>query len=255
MNKDAIAIILARMGSSRLPGKSLIKINGVPLIKLVYNRVLRSKNIKKTIVATSTNSKDDALKDYCEKGKIPVFRGSENDVLKRFFDCSLKEYKKSPINAVVRVTADAPFFEPNLADEMINKLMENNLDYIHNRHLEGPPIGFHSEVISYKTLRNLNENIKDKKEREHVTLHVLKPKNRSGFKIGFSDVPAEFRRPGYRLVIDEKKDLELVSEIYKNLGENASLKEVIEYLDKNKILSKINSLAHLDYKNLFNKQP
>jgi|SRR3989344_3344588 len=252
-NKRTIAIILARMGSSRLPGKSLMKINGIPLLKRVYDRAKICKNVDKAIVATSDKEKDNSLAEYCIENGIPVFRGDENDVLKRFYDCALEEHEKNTLRAVVRVTGDAPFVDPELTDKMIDELIEKNYDYIHNRHLNGPPLGSHAEVISFDTLRKLNDGVLDLKEREHVTLHILKHENRNKFKIKLFDVPKNLRRQNYRLIADSEKDFVIISKIFQDLGNNPSLKDVVSYLDNNKKLLEINKDEILDFKEFLDK--
>lgn len=252
-NGRNIAIILARMGSSRLPGKVLIEINGVPLLKRIYNRVKRCKSIDEVYVATSTSEKDNLIEDFCSSNNIPIFRGSEEDVLGRFYSCAESENRTSPLSAVVRITGDAPFVDPVETDKMVNFLIDNDFDYVHNRHLEGPPLGFHAEVIAFKTLQRIHHEVKDKTEREHVTLHILKTENRDKFKIKLFDGPTELRRPNYRLLVDDSKDIEVISKIYQELGENPSMKEVVDYVDKNQELSKKTADIHLDFKNLLDK--
>jgi spore coat polysaccharide biosynthesis protein SpsF len=254
MTEDrTIAIILARMGSSRLPGKTLMKLNGTPLLKRIYDRVCKISNVDKVIVATSTSYKDDELEAFCINNSIPVFRGDEEDVLGRFYQCASQEDQIQNLSSVVRITADEPFVDPGQTEDMISFLIDNNLDYIHNRHLQGPPLGFHAEVISFNALKNLNSSVTDKEEREHVTLHILKPENRGDFKIKLFDAPENLRRPQYRLVIDQSEDFELVSKIYKALGDNPDTSEVINFLDNNPEIANINKGAHLDFKEILDK--
>lgn len=253
MNNKVIAIIVARMGSSRLPGKILLELNRVPLLKRVYDRVKQCKRIDKIIVATTHNKKDDELVDFCKANEIEVFRGSEEDVLGRFYQCALNENKEGNLKAVVRITADAPFVDPELTDKMILNLINGELDYNHNRHLQGPPLGCHAEVISFETLEKLNMEVTDKTEREHITLHILKPENRNKFKIKLDDAPKELQRPEYRLLLDEQKDFSVVTRIYQELGEFPKLEEIISYLDTHPEIKKLNEDAHLDFKDLLDK--
>ena len=112
------AIIQARMNSTRLPGKTMIDIEGLPLLQHVVNRTDKSKEIDKCIVATTSNQSDDVIIDYCTENEINYFRGSEENVLSRFYNCA-KKYKT---DIVVRVTADDPFIDHQLIDFSVKKL-------------------------------------------------------------------------------------------------------------------------------------
>ena len=252
-NNRTIAIILARMGSSRFPGKVLMEINGTPILKMVYDRVNSCNEIDKTIIATSTEPQDDKIEEFCKQNNLEFFRGDEQDVLKRFYECAEKENKVFPVNAVVRVTADAPFVDPLETGKMIRFLLENNYDYLHNRHTKGPTLGLHAEAISFKTLKKINEEVTDKSEREHVTLHILKPENRNKFKIKLFDAPENLQRPQYRLLLDEKKDFQVISKICLALGSNARSDDIIQYLDNHPEIVSINKETHLDFKEILDK--
>ncbi len=245
-NKGIVAIILARMGSSRMPGKVLMKFNGIPALKHIFNRLQNSTKIDRIIVATSTNPENNAIEEFCDKENIACFRGDEEDVLDRFYKCASKEAKSGlNIGAVVRVTGDALFIDWEITDQMIQCLFDENLDYIHNRHASGPPWGFHAEVISFQALKKLNETVKDKEERQHVTLHILNNKN--NFNIKLFDATEEFIRPNYRLILEQKEDYELITRIYKELGNMSTTSQVISFLDNNPEIASINKNLTIDH--------
>ena len=108
------AIIQARMGSSRLPGKVLKNVDGMTLLEYQISRIKKSKNINKIIVATTINNIDDEIADFCKNRDISYFRGSENDVLSRYYDCA----KLNKIETIVRITADCPLIDPIIIDKV-----------------------------------------------------------------------------------------------------------------------------------------
>ena len=110
-----IAIIQARMGSSRLPGKVLMELDGKPLLEFMYNRVIKSKLIDKIVVATTTKKSDDPIIDLCRRNKISFYRGSESDVLDRYYKTAIKYNPKT----IIRLTSDCPLIDPNLIDRTI----------------------------------------------------------------------------------------------------------------------------------------
>ena len=146
--KKIIAIVQARMGSARLPGKVLKEVNGKPLIEILFHRLPHSKKIDKIILATSNSKENDHLAKIVEKLGFEVFRGSEDDVLDRYYEAA-KPY--SP-EAVVRITGDCPIIDPQLVDEIIGLYQENNVDYVSNTSPPTYPYGLDTEVFSFKAL-------------------------------------------------------------------------------------------------------
>ncbi len=234
-----IAIIQARMSSSRLPKKVLIDIEGTPSLKFMIDRVKKSKLIDKIIVATTNNEKDNEIVKFCYDNDIFCYRGSENDVLDRYYQ-SAKEHQATTI---VRLTSDCPLIDPNLIDQTINLYNQENVDYASNTvppDKKKYPDGSDVEVFSFEALKKSWAEATDLKDREHVTFYLWK--RGQNFKTIMLDNEHDWGE--YRITIDYKEDLNLVREIVRKLN-NKNLfgftKEIIEIID-NEELFKINSM-------------
>ena len=147
--KKVLAIIQARMGSTRLPGKVLKKINNISLIEILLKRLEKSRLINKTIIATSTNKENDELVSAVRRLGIEVFRGSENDVLRRYYDAA----KLYNFNTIVRITGDCPIIDPNIVDDVISLYQKSNVDYASNTEPPTFPDGLDVEVFSLNALK------------------------------------------------------------------------------------------------------
>lgn len=167
MVKDprVVCIIQARMGSTRLPGKSMMPLHGTPMIGHVVGRAARMVGVNDLVVATSFYPEDDAIAHYCE-GLCEVYRGSPHDVLARFHDAAAR-YQA---DAVVRVTADCPFLDPNLAEALIWRVVRARIEYASNCHpVRSFPDGLDLEVFPMHMLEQANRLAYDGHDREHVT--------------------------------------------------------------------------------------
>ena len=125
--RNISCIIQARINSSRLPAKIMLHANGKPLLENLHQRLSQSKKINQIIVATSNNKLDDLIYNFCKKKKYKCFRGSENDVLSRYYNCA----KKFKSQIIVRITADCPLIDKNIIDDMISEFLKRDLDYLH----------------------------------------------------------------------------------------------------------------------------
>ena len=143
-----LAIVQARMGSVRFPGKVLKKINNKSLIEILLARLSQSKYIDKIILATSVNSVNDKLSQDVKALGYDVFRGSEDNVLERYY-LAAKQYNPS---TVIRITGDCPIIDPILVDQVVGMYMKNDVDYVSNNHLPTYPDGLDTEVFSFKAL-------------------------------------------------------------------------------------------------------
>ena len=143
---DFAAIIQARIGSTRLPGKVMLEVNNQPLIYHLIKRLKFVKNLDSIIVATTTEKKDDIICDFLKKKKIKFFRGSENNVVDRF----LKASKKYDIKNIVHVTADCPLIDPHIVSQVIETYKSNNFDYVSNSNIRTYPDGMDVAVFSKK---------------------------------------------------------------------------------------------------------
>ena len=227
MNKKIGCIIEARMGSSRLPGKVLKKIENKTIIELLIERIKKVKQIEKIIIATSTNEKDNILEKYCIENKIEFFRGSEQDVMSRVLECA----KSHEIETIVEITSDCPLIDPIIISQMLNCYNYNNVDYIGNSNIRSYPDGMDVQIFSYKTLKDSYKKSKTNLEKEHVTLHIRKSDEYSKIDI---IAPNKYFYPTLGLTLDEEKDFLLIKKIYEHFGHNEfGLDEILGLLFEN----------------------
>lgn len=242
--RNTLAIIQARMGSTRLHNKALSNIENKPMLWHVVARLKRSTKIDEVVVATSFNKRDEKIVNFCDKNEILVYRGSEENVLERYFLTAKNYYA----DTVLRVTADCPLIDPSVVDKAINKFNRGRFDYVaiatgagvSKLNINRYPDGLDCEVFSFKTLKKAYGNARTVEEKEHATMFVWKQPNR--FKIGhvFSKRDYSF----YRFVVDYPSDLKFVRTIYGKLykkNPNFLLKDIVELLSKNPGILKINS--------------
>ena len=234
--KNIICLVQARMGSSRLPGKVMTPINGKPMIGIIMESLGRSKLITKSIVATSSSEKDNVLVNFLKKNKIKYHRGSEDDVLSRFYHAA----KKEKADFVIRITADCPLIDPEIIDKVIAKALRRDLDYCSNVEIRTFPRGYDVEIFTFKTLSEMYKVTKDKDDREHVTLYINR--NPKLFKIGNVEAPKGKQHPEWRLCVDTREDLKLIKKIFLHYKNEKMIKydNIIDLLLKHPQLPKIN---------------
>ena len=143
-----VAIVQARMGSTRLPGKVLMDISGWSMLWHVVNRVRQAKWVDKVVVATSGSVSDDPVATLCEQEGIPCFRGSEDDVLDRYYQAA----KWIGANVIVRITADCPLIDPYVVDDVVKHYVDGDYDYVSNTAPPTFPDGLDIEVFSFEAL-------------------------------------------------------------------------------------------------------
>lgn len=233
------AIIQARMGSTRLPGKVLMEVDGQPLVDYQIERVKKSEKIDKIIVATSILDQDDKIEEYCLKAGIPCFRGSQDNVLERYFECA----EKYGAETVVRLTADCPLIDPAVIDATIELFEKNHADYAANTvppETSTFPDGMDVEVFSMNALKDAHLNCSDPRDREHVTFHFWKYSNpyktvqlKNGIDLS-----------GYRMTVDYPEDFTVVEYVIRKLKQGeipGTMNEIIYIIDKNEEIRKLNS--------------
>lgn len=212
---ETVLITQARTGSTRLPNKVLLKIGEKELLKIHLERLSRAKHIDKIIVATTNSSDDDTIEKLCFDWNIECFRGSEHDVLDRFYNAAKTKEPKW----VVRVTSDCPLIDSDMIDAVIYLAKLNDVDYAANILEERFPDGQDVEVFKFAALQDAWLNAKLNSEREHVTPYI---RNNSTFKgkNKFTSVNlpcfADFSK--IRMTVDEPKDFELMTTIVNNNG-------------------------------------
>jgi spore coat polysaccharide biosynthesis protein SpsF (cytidylyltransferase family) len=241
MKDKVLAIIQARMGSSRLPGKMLMPIvNGKGPLELMAERVMKAENIGMLGIATTDSEKDDKLAELCDKLGLPVFRGSEEDVLDRFYKAALSfgDYK-----TVVRLTGDCPLHDPAVIDEVIE--FYNNSDCVYASNINPPtyPDGLDAEVVSMDALKQSWEQANLMSEREHVTLNI---RNNPDIYPRVNLVCKE-DLSGLRWTLDEEKDFEFIRAVYENFYDEKpdfNMNDILNLLkDKKDLLSLNNDIT------------
>lgn len=237
-----VAIIQARMSSSRLPGK-VLKIAGEhPLLERMVERVRKARLVDETWVATTIDPTDDELAEFCAAHQIPFFRGNLMDVLDRYYQAALQ----CRAGIVVRLTGDCPFIDPGLIDQTILALLENHADFSCNR-LPPPmnrtyPIGLDVEVCTFAALERAWKEAKEKHEREHVLPYLYEQSGR--FKVVQIDYSEDLGQ--LRWTVDTPPDLDFVRAVYDMLGNrnDFSWLEVFKLVREHPELAEINAGIH-----------
>jgi len=230
-----LAILQARMSSSRLPGKVLKPILGKPMLQLHIERVQSAKFIDKLVIATSTSADDNAIEQLCKELNVECYRGSLDDVLDRFAQAAA-QYQP---DYVLRLTGDCPLFDPSLCDEFIHYALTQNYDYCTNSEPATFPDGLDMEIMTYQALLEAAENAKLSSEREHVTPYIQKHAER--FKVG--SFKNDIDQSALRWTVDEPEDFVLVTEIYNALyptNQNFTWIDVLHYVNDHPELSTLN---------------
>lgn len=224
MKNKNLCIIQARMGSTRLPGKVLKEVNGITLLEYGIKRVKQARLIGKIVVATSDKKADDKIEKLCQKINIDCFRGSEDDVLGRYFQCALKY---PMYNNIIRITGDCPLIDPAVISQVIAFFEKNDYDYASNVLSETFPDGIDVEIFTREALVESAKRAKLASEREHVTLYI---RNSKKFKKGNLEVEQNWSH--FRLTVDEKNDFEVVKFLIKNSSPTAGYLDYISLLTK-----------------------
>jgi len=228
MSKRVCAIIQARMSSTRLPGKVLKPVRGRPLLAHMMERVSRAHNLHEIVVATTVSGADAEIVGLCEKSGFACFRGSEDDVLDRYYQAALQ----MKCDVVVRLTGDCPLIDPKVIDDVIGAYLSGHYDYVANT---APPVGtfpdgMDVEVFSFGALERAWREAMKPSEREHVTFYFWKnPQLFSTFRY---DLPEDLSK--YRLTVDYPQDFEVISSVLTELypqNPQFSMEEVITFLE------------------------
>ena len=225
------AIIQARMGASRLPGKVLMKVLGKPLLSYQADRIKAAKVFDKVIVATTVIPEDDIIQDWCANNEVLCFRGSSEDVLDRYYKTALF-YDMQPHDSIARLTADCPLIDPRVIRDGVNTYKQNTCDYLSNTNPPTYPDGFDIEVFSFAALTKAWHLAVLPSEREHVTPYIRNhPEifSLAGFQ---NDVDLSY----LRLTIDEIEDFMLIERIIAALYPDKprfDLLDILELLKNN----------------------
>ena len=234
-----VLITQARLGSTRLPGKVLKKIGNKSILQIHLERLSKCKSITDIIVATTTKNEDKIIYDNSLSLGFNTFKGSENDVLDRFYQAVINIKPEW----IVRVTADCPLIDPVLVDKVVNFVRDNKKDYGSNILIENFPDGQDIEVFKFSVLENAWNNASLLSDREHVTTFIRKNSDFNGGNI-FSAInyPCNKNFSDIRMTVDEKVDFDLISILIKNLGADKSWLEYTNYIIENKLYKINNSI-------------
>ena len=225
---STIAIVQARMGSTRLPGKVLADLCGAPLLQRQLERVRRATSLDRVVVATSTDETDLPIAELCESLDVPCFRGDLNNVLARFLG-AISEFNRE---VVVRITADCPLISPSVIDSIVHSFFESDCDYLSNTLDPTFPDGVDVEVVRVRALRALARLDTDIHEREHVTLGIYRRPEQFVVR-NFTGGPD---LSNLRWTVDSPEDLEFVRWVYTKLfytNPKFDLAEILELLGEN----------------------
>lgn len=233
----AAVIIQARMGSSRLPGKTLETLGAATVLDWVVTRSRLADRVDEIIVATSDDPIDDPIGHFCESREITCIRGDSLDVLERYQVALLQ----TTANEIVRITADCPLLDPGIVDLAIATRRDHDLDYV-STSLDGRyPRGLDVEVVRRSVLETAASEATDPDEREHVTLFVYRRPER--FSCAPVVCPSWAQHPELRITVDEIQDLEVVRKIVDGLGIDATAfrgEEIMSFLINHPEIALIN---------------
>jgi spore coat polysaccharide biosynthesis protein SpsF len=227
MNNAAI-FIQARTGSRRLPKKVLKKISKNSLIEWVLKRIKKTKKIKKIVLVTSTNKKDNILEKITKKNKVLIYRGKNNDVLDRFYQGA----KKFKANIIIRICADNPFVDATQIDRLFNKFVNSQYDYAFNHQSKlnsQYADGFGAEIFNFDVLKKLKKLKLNKDQKEHVTKYIWD--NFKKFKVLAIKPPKKLAYPFLKFDIDTLSDYKIINSLVRKykISIKTSAAKIIQY--------------------------
>ena len=226
--RKVVAILQARMGSTRLPGKVLQNILGIPMLSVIIQRISDSKMIDQFVVATTRLKQDEAIEKLANEHNIKCFRGAENDCLNRYYHAA----KKYEADIIIRLTGDNPFVDSHFIDWALNCYLDKEVlpDYVESSSSKTFPIGLSVEIFPYSLLSYVYHTDKNEQWREHVLAYVLK--NRKKFTI----LPLKYEKncSHLRLTVDTLDDMRLARRIFASQNNiNFNWMDAIQVLNMN----------------------
>ena len=228
MKNKVLIVVQCRYNSTRLQGKALYPLSGIPMLVFLFKRLHAglSENTYRIILATTELQQDDVIAAWGLEEGVEVFRGDEDDVLKRYIEC-LEHY---PAETVVRVTADNVLTCPEILKWLVSEKKDRNVDYAQCNNL---PCGAGVDAFSSGLLKYLDREVTEADEREHINLHILR--NLDKFKTFFLNIEGELARPDLRMTIDKMEDWQRIGSLFNSTEKEPwkiTLREVIERMDK-----------------------
>jgi spore coat polysaccharide biosynthesis protein SpsF len=229
-----VALIQARMSSTRLPGKVLQDIAGQPMLLRVCRRAIQARLIDLVVVVTSTHKEDDAIARLCQENGISCFRGSLDDVLDRYYQAG--SYFQGDI--IVRLTADCPLLDPVIIEKVVRTFQENSFDYVSNTLECTYPDGLDTEIFRFASLERAWMEARLRSEREHVTAYIYN--HPELFQLG--SVKQAEDLSAWRWTVDTPRDLEFVRSIYNLLRDvEFGMDDILKLLKEHPEITEINS--------------
>ena len=242
-----VCLVQARVGSTRLPGKILKEICGKTILHHEIDRLKKCKEIDEIVIATTDKEDDDKIVNEAKKLSVKYFRGSENDVLSRFYYAA----KENNADIIVRVTSDCPCIDFEILDKMLiyfkDKYKEKQVDYLSNTIKRTYPRGYDIEIFTFSALEKSYINAKKEYEREHVTPYIY-DKTNNFLKLSFEN---KDDYSNYRVTLDTIEDFIVIKNIFENLyykNPYFKLNDVVQYLNNNLHIVDINK--HIEQKKL-----
>ncbi|MCL4442404.1 MAG: glycosyltransferase family protein [Firmicutes bacterium] len=242
---QTVCIIQARMGSTRLPGKVLKDLSGKTVLEHLIDRVKQSKHIDEIVIATTLSEKDNAIVSESNRCGVRHFRGSEDDVLGRYYYAA----KETNADTVLRITSDCPLIDPQVIDAVVAFYHNNHYSIVTNAgndlNQRTYPRGLDLEVFSFESLQNAFYNAKEKYQREHVTPYIYENVE----DVFYFKNNIDYSR--YRWTVDTEEDFELISMVYKFLYKGRHdfyFNDILELFEKHPELVRINE--HVEQKKL-----
>lgn len=216
-----LAIVQARLGSRRFPRKMLVPLQGRPVLWHVIERLKKARTLDRVVVATTTSAGDDELAAWLKQEKIPFHRGSETDVLDRYYQAAKREGAK----VIVRITGDCPMIMPGVVDRVVREFKKGRADYVSNTLQPTYPDGLDTEVFSFKALEAAWKGATDASDREHVTKFFHRNPR---FKTRNVFAEKGENASHLRWTVDHPEDLDLIGKIFKNLGASVAHADWLE---------------------------
>ncbi len=246
INRKIAAIIQARIGSTRLPKKAMLKVLNKPLLHYMIGQVKKSKKINDIIIVTSIKKENSVIRNFCKKNGIKCFSGSDKNLVNRYYLAA----KKFNIDIIVRLTSDCPLIDSHIIDKLIEKYTSSKYDFVANT---SPPYnltypdGMDVEIFSSKILKFVNSKCKIKTDLEHVTPYIWRKKKK--FKQFKQNLKKNLSH--LRLTVDYSEDFELIRNIiiyFKKNKININLNNIRKYLASNPDVYLINKKRNKNFK-------
>jgi spore coat polysaccharide biosynthesis protein SpsF (cytidylyltransferase family) len=235
-DKKVVAILQARVSSSRLPAKVLLPILNKPMLLRQIERIQKSLLLDEIVIATSDTDSDNPIESLCLSENIAFYRGSLDNVLNRFINAA-DIYKA---DVIVRLTGDCPLTDPELIDKIVSEFLSSKLDYLSNCDPATFPDGLDVEVLSYNALKDASINATLPSQREHVTPYIRN--NKDLFSIG--NYKSIKNYSNFRWTVDEPEDFDLINKIYEYLypiDSSFTTKDILSLFDSHPELHSINN--------------